>query len=66
MGVDINVEIAGLRFKNPILNAACPISRDGRAMERLAEGGAGGLVTKTISITAARVPRPHMLSLIHI
>ncbi|HDN76037.1 MAG TPA: 4Fe-4S dicluster domain-containing protein [Acidilobales archaeon] len=60
MGVDISVEIAGLRFKNPILNAACPISRDGRAMERLAEGGAGGLVTKTISITAARVPRPHM------
>ncbi|RLG84525.1 MAG: dihydroorotate dehydrogenase [Thermoprotei archaeon] len=60
MGVDLSVEIAGLRFKNPILNAACPISRDGKAMEKLAEGGAGGLVAKTFSVTAAKVPRPHM------
>ncbi len=58
--VDLTVEIAGLRFKNPIMNAACPISRDGKAIEKLAEGGAGGLVTKTISTTAAKVPRPHM------
>jgi len=58
--VDLMVEIAGLRFRNPILNAACPISRDGKAMEVLAEHGVGGLVAKTISVSPARVPRPHM------
>ena len=60
MVVDITVKIAGLRFKTPILNSACPISRDGPAMERLAENGVGGLVTKTIGVVAAKVPRPHM------
>lgn len=60
MVVNLSVEIAGLRFRNPILNAACPISRDGKAMELLAEGGVGGLVAKTISTVAAKVPRPHM------
>jgi len=57
---DISVEIAGLKFRNPILNSACPISRDGPAMERLAENGVGGLVSKTIGVVAAKVPRPHM------
>ncbi len=60
MTVSLEVEIAGLKFKNPIMNAACPISRDGRAIEELAAGGAGGVVCKTISVTAARVPRPNM------
>ena len=60
MVVDLTVEIAGLKFRNPILNSACPISRDGPAMERLAENGIGGLVSKTISVVAAKVPRPHM------
>ncbi|MEM1686858.1 MAG: 4Fe-4S binding protein [Zestosphaera sp.] len=60
MSVEISVEIAGLKFRNPILNSACPISRDGKAMELLAEGGAGGLVAKTIGIKPAKVPRPHM------
>ncbi len=58
--VDVSVVIAGLKFKNPVMNAACPISRDGKAMERLAAGGAGGIVTKTISVKPAKVPRPHM------
>ena len=58
--VDLTVEIAGLKIRNPILNAACPISRDGKAMEVLAEHGVGGLVVKTISVTPARVSRPHM------
>lgn len=60
MNVNISVEIAGLRFRNPVLNSACPVSRDGKAIELLAEGGVGGLVTKTISVRAAKVPRPHM------
>jgi len=60
MVVDLTVEIAGLKFRNPVLNSACPISRDGPAMEQLAEGGVGGLVSKTIGVVAAKVPRPHM------
>jgi dihydroorotate dehydrogenase subfamily 1 len=60
MVVDISVEIAGLKFRNPILNAACPVSRNGQAMKDLAEGGVGGLVAKTISVKAAPVPFPNM------
>jgi len=60
MVVDLTVEIAGLKFRNPVLNSACPISRDGPAMEALANGGVGGLVSKTIGVVAAKVPRPHM------
>ncbi len=58
--VDLTVEIAGLKFRNPILNSACPISRDGKAMELLAINGVGGLVSKTIGVVPAKVPRPHM------
>ena len=57
---DLTVEVAGLRFRNPVLPAAGPPGRDGRALVRCAEGGAGGLVAKTISVTAARPPIPNI------
>jgi len=56
--VDLSVEIAGIRFRNPVLTAAGPPSRDGEALVKAAEGGAGGLVAKTISLKPAEVPRP--------
>lgn len=56
--VDLSVEICGIRFKNPIMTAAGPTVRDADSMLKAAEGGAGGLVAKTISITPAQVPRP--------
>jgi dihydroorotate dehydrogenase subfamily 1 len=56
--VELSVEIAGLKFKNPVMNAAGPLGRDGAALCKIAENGAGGLVTKTISDTVAEVPRP--------
>jgi dihydroorotate dehydrogenase (NAD+) catalytic subunit len=57
---DLRVKICGLEFKNPILPAAGPPTWNGAAMVACAEGGAGGIVAKTISTTAAVVPEPCM------
>jgi len=56
----LEVEIAGLKFRNPVIPAAGPPVRDGNALLRCAKGGAGALVTKTISTKPADVPRPCM------
>ena len=56
--VDLSVEICGLKFRNPILPAAGPTVRDGGALAKVAEGGAGGLVANTVSVAPAHVPRP--------
>jgi dihydroorotate dehydrogenase subfamily 1 len=57
---DLAVEIAGIRFKNPVLTAAGPTSRDGESLLKAASGGAGGLVTKTVSVKPAVVTKPNM------
>jgi dihydroorotate dehydrogenase subfamily 1 len=57
---NLQVNICGLEFRNPILPAAGPPSKDGAALQAAANGGAGGLVTKTISVQPAEVPRPCM------
>lgn len=57
---DLSVEICGLKFETPVLPAAGPTVWDGRAMLRCVQGGAGGIVSKTISTTAAQVPQPCM------
>jgi dihydroorotate dehydrogenase (NAD+) catalytic subunit len=57
---DLKTEVCGLRFLNPILPAAGPPVRDGAALLACAAGGAGGLVSKTISTRAARPPTPNM------
>lgn len=56
--VDLSVEICGLKFRNPILPAAGPTVHNGDALVKAAEGGAGGLVAKTVSVSPAHVPRP--------
>ncbi len=58
--VDLSVEIAGLKLKNPLMNAACPISRDAESMIELVNNGVGAVVAKTISVKPAIVPRPSM------
>jgi len=58
--VDLGVEIAGLKFKNPVMNASCPLARDAEAMKLLIDNGVGGVVAKTISVEPALVPRPSM------
>jgi dihydroorotate dehydrogenase (NAD+) catalytic subunit len=57
---DLRVEICGIEFRNPVLPAAGPPTWNGAAMVACAEGGAGGIVAKTISTTAAVVPEPCM------
>lgn len=57
---DLTTEVCGLRFRNPILPAAGPPGRDGAALLACAAGGAGGLVSKTISTRAAQPPTPNM------
>ncbi|KAH3760851.1 dihydroorotate dehydrogenase [Pelomyxa schiedti] len=54
------VNIAGLDFKNPFFVAAGPPGRDAKCLVACANGGSGGLVCKTISTSAAQVPRPCM------
>lgn len=57
---DLSVEIAGLRLANPVLPAAGPPGWNGEAMKACAVGGAGGIVSKTVSVQPAVVPTPHM------
>jgi dihydroorotate dehydrogenase/Pyruvate/2-oxoacid:ferredoxin oxidoreductase delta subunit len=60
---DISIELLGLSFRNPILTAAGPTSRDGMTLLNAAAGGVGGLVAKTVSVKPAEVPRPNMAAL---
>ncbi|BDC00703.1 4Fe-4S binding protein [Clostridium perfringens] len=56
----LNVNILGMKFNNPIFTAAGPGAKDGDLCIEAVNGGAGGLVTKTISVDPAPVPRPCM------
>ncbi|HEX5147992.1 MAG TPA: 4Fe-4S binding protein [Candidatus Limnocylindrales bacterium] len=62
---DLSVEVAGIRFANPVMPAAGPPVRTGQAMLRCAAGGAGGLVSKTISTRAATPPTPNIAEIPH-
>ncbi len=55
---NISVKISGIAFKNPVLPAAGPNVRTAKLMLDAVEGGAGGIVTKTISVVPAHDPRP--------
>ena len=55
---NLSVNILGMNFENPVFTAAGPGSRNGEACIRAVKGGAGGVVTKTISLEPAKVPRP--------
>jgi dihydroorotate dehydrogenase subfamily 1 len=57
----LSVDLLGLTFRNPILPAAGPNVGNGRQLRLTAEGGAGGLLAKTVSVRAAEVPRPDMV-----
>lgn len=58
--VSLSTELAGIELRNPILPAPGPIVRDGDSLVEIANNGAGGLVTKTVSTEPAEVPRPNM------
>jgi dihydroorotate dehydrogenase subfamily 1 len=55
--MDLTTTIAGIRLKNPVMPAAGPLTGDAEKILFLADT-VGGMVTKTISTTAANVQRP--------
>lgn len=57
---NVRTNICEIQFSNPVMPAAGPTSRDGAMCQAAARGGAGGIVTKTISVAPADVPRPCM------
>lgn len=57
---DLKVKLCGIELKNPVMPAAGPPVRNADAVLACAKGGAGILVTKTISVKGALVPRPCM------
>lgn len=57
---DLTTRLCGIELKHPVMPAAGPPVRDGKALLACAEGGAAALVTKTISVKAADVPSPNM------
>lgn len=59
---NIRTKICDIEFPNPIWTAAGPTSANAEMLRQAAAGGAGGLVTKTISVQPARVPIPNIAS----
>lgn len=57
---DIKTKICGIEFPNPIWTAAGPTAANAAMLQRAASGGAGALVTKTISVRPAIVPIPNI------
>lgn len=46
---DLRVEMAGLKFKNPIVVASATPSKDAKYMTKCCEAGAGGIIAKTVT-----------------
>lgn len=59
---DLTTTICNITFPNPIWTAAGPTAADAAILARAAKGGAGGLVTKTLSVQPANVPVPNIHS----
>jgi dihydroorotate dehydrogenase subfamily 1 len=57
---DLSVKLFDFTLKNPVMPAAGPPIKDAKMAKKAKEGGAGAIVTKTISTKAAEVPRPNM------
>lgn len=54
----LETEVAGIKLKNPLMPASGPLVGDAKKMLYLEKLGVGGMVTKTISVKGAEVPRP--------
>lgn len=57
----MKTELFGRQLQSPIIIGSGPMSYGAQGMIRLAEGGAGAVVTKTITGQAARNPDSHMV-----
>ncbi len=59
--MDTSILICGLTFKNPVLPASGPLTEKPSKIKQLIDAGVGAIVTKTISIKPAKVPRPNII-----
>ncbi|MFP4005647.1 MAG: 4Fe-4S binding protein [Candidatus Hadarchaeia archaeon] len=59
----INTQLAGLEFRNPLLPSNGPIVRDGDSIINIANNGAGGLISETVSTEPCETPRPNLAKL---
>ena len=50
--VDLSTEIAGVRFKNPIVVGSATPTMNAKAMKKGIEGGAGAVIAKSLSAKA--------------
>ncbi len=57
---NVAIDLLGMHFRNPVIPAAGPNVGTAEHLRRAAEGGAGGLLAKTICVRPAQVPRPNM------
>lgn len=62
---DLKIELTNIEFKNPVMVAAGPPSRNASMIKKCVESGAGGAVSKTISTVAAEIPKPCMAEYKH-
>lgn len=60
--IDDPIVAGELRIRSPIIAAAGPHVGDGEGIARAVAGGAAAVVTKTIGIRPARLPKPSMAS----
>ncbi len=58
--VELRATLAGIPLRHPVLLASGPLSHDGEAIVRAHRAGAAAVVTKTISLTPAKNPVPHL------
>lgn len=56
--MDLTTHLAGLTLANPLLPASGPLTGDADKLLWMASQGVGALVTKTVGVEAAVVPRP--------
>ena len=58
---NLTTKICDIVLKNPVLPASGPNVGSPEKILRVAESGVGGIVTKTVSVKAAKDPRPTIL-----
>jgi len=58
---DLRVSFLGLTLKNPLIIAAGPLTRNGAAMIKALNAGAGAVVTETIVNEASKNVRPRLV-----
>ena len=58
---DLSIEIAGVKFKNPLILSEGPLTGSADLIRRAAQHSIGGIVTKSIRQQKALSPNPNMI-----